>query len=233
VAPSRPTPADDAELVEDPELLAEEREALALDPAEPTPELRAGGAPKGLALLLTLGGLAGGWAAVMLLISGRALERDPNAALACDINPIIGCGSFLLSWQSAALGVPNALLGTIAFSIVTLVGLALLVGVRLPRWVWRGFTLGTVLGAAATVWFQYQALAVIRGLCPYCLVVWVVMPPIFFNVLARAAQAGHLGAPRGLRRFLVTERHVLTIAWYVVIIGLITVAFWSQWKLMW
>jgi len=227
VGSSPPSPADDGDL------LAEEREALALDPAEPTPHQRSGGAGRGLAWLLIIGGLAGLWAAVMLLRSGQKLARDPDAALLCDINPIVGCGNFLLSWQSSALGVPNALLGTIAFSIVVLLGIALLAGARLPRWVWLGFTIGTALGALATVWFQYQALAVIRGLCPYCLVVWVVMPPIFFHVLGRAAQAGHLGLPEGLRRFLVMERHLLTVAWYVVIIALVTAAFWSQWALMW
>src|SRR5699024_2053617 len=156
----------------------------------------------------------------------------PGAALGCDINPLIGCGSFILSWQSAALGVPNALLGTAAFAVVSATGLVLLGGGRLARYYWVGLMAGSVIAAVAITWFQYQPFSELRGLCPYCLVVWAVTIPIVVHVLARGLQAGHLGAPDGLRRFLVQERGVLTAVWFAVVVVLIVVVFWDEWMLV-
>ncbi len=215
------------------ELLDEELAIRALDPAEPSDHERRGGAGRGLSLILLLGGVVGGWASVMLLLAGRTLAADPDAALACDINPVVGCGDFLLTWQSSVLGVPNALLGAVGFAALAVIGLALLLGARLPRWIWVALALGAVGGTIFTVWFQYQSLAVLRGLCPYCLVVWVVIPPVVVNLVARAAQAGHLGVPERLRRFLITERYLLVVGWYVIVVALVVVTFWSQWSVVW
>lgn len=214
------------------ELLAEEAEALALDRARPSDHQLAGGATRSTAWLWTVAGLLGLWAAVMLVLADLRLRSEPEANLGCDINPIIGCGNFVLSWQSAALGVPNALLGTISFTIITASGAVLLLGGRLPRWYWRGLMAGAGLGALATLWFAYQALIVIRGLCPYCLVVWLVMVPLFFSIMSRGLQAGHLPAPEALRRFLIMERGLITAACYAIIVIAVVVAFWRQWLVM-
>lgn len=214
------------------ELLAEERALAELEPARPTEHQLAGGAPRGLGWLLTVGGALGTWAAVMLVLSQQTLLRDPDAALGCDLNPLIGCGKFVLSWQSAALGVPNALLGTIAFSIVTASGLALLGGGRLPRFYWVLLMVGSVLAAVSITWFQYQAFVNLRGLCPYCLVVWAVTIPIVVNVLARGLQGRHVPAPEGLRRFLVQDRALVIVVWYAVVLFLIAFVFWDQWMLI-
>ncbi|MEE6282075.1 vitamin K epoxide reductase family protein [Georgenia sunbinii] len=227
----QPPPANQSAAVED-ELLPEERELAVLDRTRPTEHQLAGGSGRGLAWLLTIGGAIGLWASVMLVLSERALLADPNADLACDINPIVGCGSFILSPQAAALGIPNALLGTIAFAVVLASGLALLGGGRLPRPYWVALMAGSVLAGLSLGWFQYQALVELRGLCPYCVVVWVVTIPIVVNVLARGLQAGHLPAPDGLRRFVAQERALIIVAWYVIVVGLVVVAFWDQWALM-
>ncbi|MEE6272879.1 vitamin K epoxide reductase family protein [Georgenia sp. MJ206] len=215
--------------------LTDEELALALaetDPTRPSEHQLAGGAPRGLAWLLTIGGAIGLWAAVMLVLSERAVRIDPDTALACDLNPLVGCGDFIVSWQAAALGVPNALLGTIAFTLLTVTGVVLLGGARLQRWYWVGLMVGVVLAAGVITWFQFQSMAVLRGLCPYCMVVWAVTIPIVVNVLARGFQAGHVPAPEGLRRFLVRERWLVVAAWYLVLVGLIVGVFWDQWLLL-
>lgn len=216
----------------DDELLAEERALAELDPAHATEHQLAGGAPRGLGWLLTIGGLLGLWASVMLVLSQQTLLRDPDAALACDVNPLIGCGKFILSWQAAALGPPNALLGTIAFSVVTATGVAVLGGGRLPRLYWLLLMAGSVLAAVTITWFQYQAFVELRGLCPYCLVVWAVTIPIVVNVIGRGLQGRHLPAPDGLRRFLVQDRALVITVWYAVVLVLIGVVFWDQWMLI-
>jgi len=221
---------DDA--LSDEELLAEERALAALDTARPTEHQLAGGAPRGLGWLLTIGGVLGAWASVMLILSHQTLLRNPDAALACDINPIIGCGKFVLSWQSAVLGIPNAIIGTMAFTVVTATGLVLLGGGRLPRVYWQLLMAGSVVAAVAITWFQYQAFTELGALCPYCLVVWTVTIPIVVNVIGRGVQAGHVPAPEGLRRFLVQDRALLITVWYAVVLVLIGVVFWDQWMLI-
>ena len=222
----------DHAVLTDEELLAEERELAGLDPARPSEHQLAGGAPRGFGWLLTVGGALGTWAAVMLVLSQQTLLRDPDATLGCDINPLIGCGKFVLSWQAAALGVPNALLGTVAFSVVMVTGLVLLGGGRLPRFYWVLLMVGSVLAAVAITWFQYQAFVNLRGLCPFCLVVWTVTIPLVVNVLARGFQAGHVPAPEGLRRFLVQDRALVIVVWYAVVLFLIGFVFWDQWMLI-
>lgn len=219
---------DDADL--DADLVAEE--LARLERLDPTEHQRAGGASRGLAWLLTLGGALGLWSALALVLSERKLRMDPDAVLACDINPLVGCGSFITSWQASVLGIPNALIGVIAYSIVLTTGVVLLGGSRLPRLYWRGLMGGVILGAIAITWLQYQAFFSLRGLCPYCLVVWAVTIPLVVHVLAAGAQAGHVPVGRRLRTLLVRERHVLVAGWVILVVVAIAVVFWDQWMLL-
>ncbi|MDD9205501.1 vitamin K epoxide reductase family protein [Georgenia sp. 10Sc9-8] len=206
-----------------------EEELATLDPSRPTAHQRAGGAPRELGWVLAVGGLLGLWASMMLVLSQLRLLRDPDAALGCDLNPLIGCGSFLQSWQSSVLGPPNALIGTVAFAATMTVGVVLLSGVRPARWFWRALLAGSTGAILSVLWFQYQAFTTIRGLCPYCLVVWAVTIPVFVHVLARAAQGGHVPASERLRRALVQDRWVVVAVWYALVVLLAVVVFWEQW----
>ncbi|GAA4432512.1 hypothetical protein GCM10023169_38310 [Georgenia halophila] len=223
---------DHADDPTDDELEAIDAELARLDKARPSEHQRAGGAPRELAWLLVIGGLLGLWAAVELVLSEIKVAGDPNAVLACDVNPIIGCGSFITTWQAHALGVPNAVIGTVAFSAVLTIGVLFLAGVRPARWFWVALTVGAAGAIGCVFWFQYQAFVDIRMLCPYCLVVWLVTIPIFVNVLARAVQAGHVRVGERLRRFLVLERWLIVALWYLIVVVLAVVVFWSQWMIV-
>ncbi|WP_127127123.1 vitamin K epoxide reductase family protein [Georgenia sp. SYP-B2076] len=229
--------------VDDLDVSDEELEAqvAALDPARPTEHQLAGGAPRGLAWLLTIGGALGAWAAVMLVLSEIEVARDPDAALACDFNPLIGCGTFITTWQAHLFGIPNAVVGTVAFAALTAVGVMLLARARPARWFWVTLTAAATLAILWVFWFQYQALFSIRGLCPYCLVVWTVMIPIFVNVWARSLQAGHVRVPDRLRRTLVQDRlrrtlvqdrWIIVAAWYAAVVLAVAWVFWDQWLLL-
>lgn len=216
----------------DPEEDEVEAELVALDRSRPTAHQRAGGAPRELGWMLTVGGLLGLWASMMLVLSQLRLLRDPDAALGCDLNPLIGCGSFLQSWQSSVLGPPNALIGTVAFAATMTVGVVLLSGARPARWFWRALLAGSTGAILSVLWFQYQAFTTIRGLCPYCLVVWAVTIPIFVHVLARAVQGGHVPAGERLRRALVQDRWVIVAVWYALVVLLSVTVFWEQWMVI-
>jgi uncharacterized membrane protein len=227
--PSRRAGRDELDQLSDDEL---ERELAVLDRARPSEHQRMGGAPRELAWVLTVGGVLGLWAAVMLVLSEIEVARDPNASLACDFNPLVGCGTFITTWQAHVLGPPNAVVGTAAFGAVSAVGLVLLARGRVARWFWRTLTVGVTLAMVWVLWFQYQALFVIRGLCPYCLVVWTVMIPVFVHVWVRSVQAGHVPAGEGLRRALVLDRWIIVAGWYAVVVLAVAVVFWDRWLML-
>lgn len=203
-----------------------------VDRAAPSEHQLAGGAPRGLGILLVVAGIAGLWASIELVLSEIVIARDPSASLACDINPIIGCGSFITTWQAHALGIPNAVIGVGAFGGLLAVGLMFLSGARAGRWFWRVLVAGVAFAALAQGFFLYTALFVIHGLCPYCLVVWVVNIPVIVHVLARAAQGGHIRLGNTLTRTLVLDRWIIVGVLYAAIAIAALVVFWDQWMLM-
>ncbi len=193
-------------------------------------EQAAGGAPRGLSVLMLLCGAVGMWASLSLVLAEREQLADPGASLSCDINPLVGCSAFLRSQANALFfGVPNALFGLMFFSGVVALALALLTGSRLNPWVWRLLCVGMAGAAAWLVWFQYQAFAVERALCPYCLVTWFVTIPLVVHVLARSVQAGHIPGPDALRRILVKGRWAFVVSAYTAIALIAAVCFWEQW----
>jgi uncharacterized membrane protein len=51
----------------------------------------------------------------------------------------------------------------------------LLAGASFKRWFWRGLEIGTIFGLGFVHWLIFQALYRINALCPYCMVVWVLL----------------------------------------------------------
>ncbi len=205
-------------------------ESAAVDRSAGTEHERAGGASRGYALLLVIGGVLGTIAAATLNIEYIHKLTDPDGALLCDVNPFITCGEFLGSPQSQAFGFPNVVIGMIAYPVVVTTGVLLLAGVRLPRWYWRGLLLGTLFGIGFVTWLQYQALFSIHAICPWCALVWTVMIPIFVHTLARSTQNGALPAGPGLRSFLVQYRWLLTALWWLVVLAVAFIALADQWS---
>lgn len=194
-------------------------------PADPAPSTR------GLGVLLLGGALIGLAAAFTLLVEKIRLIEDPSYEPSCSINPVLSCGSVMQTSQAEVFGFPNPIMGVIGFSVVATVGAALLAGAALPRWFWLGLQAGVVFGIALVHWLIFQSLYRIGALCPYCMVVWTVTIPIFWFTTIHNGRAGHLGS--GARRLAGRVGGfggtVLT-AWYLIIVALITVEFWTYWQ---
>jgi len=157
------------------------------------------------------------WVASATLVLERLeLYRNPNAALSCDVNPWISCGSVMQKSQAAIFGFPNPFIGIVAFAVVITTAMALLSGAKLGRWYWIGVQTGITLGMALVCWFWFQALYVIAILCPYCMVVWSMMIPLFVWTTVRNLNHGVIPAPPALTKF-VSE-------WAWVIVGLLYLA---------
>lgn len=214
------------------EPLFEELELERLDTFRPSPHQRAGGAPQRFSWLLVAAGLVGMWASIELVRAEMAWLTDPGAALDCDINPVIGCSTFLDTWQGHLLGVPNALLGIGAFGALVAVGLMFAAGAQVARWMWQTLAAIVIGGLLVVVWLVFQSVVVLGSLCPYCVVTWVVAILVAVHVLARAAQAGHLPVGDRVARALFADRWLLVAGSYAVLLVLATVAFWEKWLLV-
>ncbi len=207
----------------DAELLAEVDAELA---AERSARSRAGERLVGAVLLI--GALIGWIAALELQVGKEFLLANPGASLACDVNPFISCGSVMMTWQSAALGIPNMAIGLGGFAIMGVIGALMLSRTALPAW-FRWARLGGMTFAFGYVHFlAISAVFLIGALCPWCMVVWTVTAPMFFATLAHSIERGDLPLPRPLGNLL---RHwvVLSLAWYLLVIVVILAAFWRQW----
>jgi len=68
---------------------------------------------------------------------------------------------------------------------------------HLPRWWWLSLQAGVLFGVAFVHWLFFQSLYRIGALCPYCMVVWVVMIVLFSYTTLYNVQVGRLPAPTG------------------------------------
>jgi uncharacterized membrane protein len=185
-----------------------------------------------LAIGLLVGGLIGFVASAVLLIERIRLAEDSGYVPTCSINPVLSCGNVMESAQAALLGFPNPIIGVAAFPVVITTAVALLAGARLARWYWLGLQAGVTVAFAFICWLVFQSLYRIGALCPYCMVVWTVVIPLFWYVTARNAAAGVLGNdPDGrLAEGLRDWRAPLAFGTYVVVVLLILERFWSYWS---
>jgi uncharacterized membrane protein len=200
-----------------------------IDLDAPSDHQRSGGASRGLSLMLVIGGLIGFLASFALMLERLELLKDPDNVPTCDFgHAVISCASVMETSQAQAFGFPNPLLGIATFAAVVAIGMAVLPGARVPRWFWLGLQAGAVFGIGFVTWLQYQSLYTIGSLCPYCMVVWVVMIPIFVYVTAHNVQAGHLPASTSVRNVLVRNKALIVLLWYVAISAAILIQFWED-----
>jgi hypothetical protein len=103
--------------------------------------------------------------------------------------------------------------------------MALLAGARFARWYWLGLQAGITLGFIFVVWLWSQALYSIRILCPFCMVVWAAMIPLFVWVTIRNISAGVIPVPANAARILGDSGWIITALLYVAVIATIFFAF--------
>lgn len=178
-----------------------------------------------LGWLMVITGVIGWLASGTLVLEKLEVLKDPNHTTVCDVNPWISCGQVMQTWQSSLFGFPNMFIGIVAFAITITVGMSLLAGAQFARWYWLGLQAGVTLGFAFVVWLWSQALYVIHILCPFCMVVWAAMIPLFVWVTIRNISAGVIPAPANAARILGDSGWIITALLYVAVIATIFFAF--------
>ena len=184
--------------------------------------------PRSLALILTIGGILGFVAAFMLTVERIEMLLDSSYMPTCSIDSVLQCGTVMNSDQAAVFGFPNPIIGVATFPLVIATGVLALTRVKLPSWYWLWFLVGTVYGLLFIAWLIPQSLYEIRALCPYCMVVWACVIPIFWRTLAYTLSAGHFGArvaDNGFVRILGRWWWVFTLVTYAIVATLVLTAF--------
>jgi uncharacterized membrane protein len=179
------------------------------------------------AVWVLIAGVLGLAAAVTLTIEKLHILENPDYVPSCSINPVLSCGSVMITPQAEAFGFPNPLIGIVSFTIVLVTGVLAIGKVTLPRWYWAGLATGTLLGTAFVHWLIFQSLYRIGALCPYCMVVWAVTIPLLVVVSSIALQ--RVG-DNGVARVLYQWRWSLVTLWFTALVLLILVRFWNYWS---
>jgi uncharacterized membrane protein len=174
-----------------------------------------------------IGGVLGLAASLALTVEKVNVLMDASYVPSCSLNPILSCGSVIVTPQAAAFGFPNPLIGIVSFTVVVVTGVLSVARVGLPRWYWAGLAIGTLLGAVFVHWLIYSSLYTIGALCPYCMVVWAVIIPL---LVVTASIALRPLADNPVVRVLYRWRWSLVTLWFTAVILLITMRFWYYWS---
>ena len=178
--------------------------------------------------ILLFSGIIGLFAAFTLMQDKVAILSDPNYVPSCNINPVLSCGSVIVTDQASIFGFANPIIGLMTYSVVIALAVLLISRVVLPNWVWLGLNLGALGGLAFVVWLIFQSLYVIEALCPWCMVAWVGTILIFWVTTAENAQAGRF-TRSGTPGVISSLRWILIGSTFLVILALIFINWMDFW----
>jgi uncharacterized membrane protein len=181
--------------------------------------------------MLISGGIVGWIGALALTIERLNVAANPEAVLSCDISPFISCKSVMLTEQASLLGFPNSLIGLAVFVVPILIGFAILAGAKFARWFWLLFTLGMVGGFLFVAWLFSQSLFVIGALCPYCMVAWAGMIPMFWKQLLFSTREGIVPVPLKTVGFFVAAYDWHWLFSFATFGAMSTATVWRFWDL--
>ncbi len=189
-------------------------------------------ASRGFALLLIAAGMMGWLASFLLTLDRFRVASSPDEKLACDVATFISCKSVMLSEQAALFGFPNPLIGIATFMAPIVVGFAILAGARFANWFWQLFFVGHALALVFVLWLFNAAVFEIGSLCPYCMVAWAAVIPLFWQLLTHGAREGYLPVPARSINFFFKAYDwawLVSLVFALVLATIIAIEFWNLW----
>lgn len=165
----------------------------------------------------------------MITVEKFDLIQNPSYRPACDLNPVISCGSVMQSKQAYAFGFMNTYIGIIGFPVLVTVGVAALAGAKFKRWFWLCMQIGLGLGIIFAYWLLYESIYSINALCPYCLSVDVVLTTAFWYTLLYNLRTGTIKLPGKLKtaNAFAQRNHLgVLLLWFIIVIFFILKHFW-------
>lgn len=195
---------------------------IALRLVEPTSTLTA------MPLFLTVAAVVGFFAAFRLVADKVTTFTHPSEQLSCNASVLVQCGANLKSWQGSLFGFPNPILGIGGWMAVLAMAIIMLAGVKISRWIWITFNIGLTGALAFVIWLIIQSMYVLRTLCPWCMVTWAVVIPVFWLVTLHNARSGQFG---GSPRFQGAAAVIYRYVWAIIALCYIVVVFIAQARL--
>lgn len=186
--------------------------------------------PAASAWWVLIAGVIGLAASATLTVEKIDLLLNPAYVPSCNFNPILSCGSVMVTPQASVLGFPNPLLGLVAFTVVVITGLLAVTKVPLPQWYWIGLTIGLLAGAAFVHWLIYESLYTIGALCPYCMVVWAATVTLLVVAASIAWRPALQRRGHGVAWVLYQWRWSIVALWFTAVFLLIMARFWDYWS---
>lgn len=186
--------------------------------------------PTLLASLSILFGITGFFASFELLTEYIKTLVEPDYLPNCNISVLVTCGPNMDSWQGSVLGFSNTIIGIAAFTIPIIIGFALFAGATFSAWFWRLYLVGLLTGYGFIHWLAYQSIFSLNTLCPWCMVVWLAMIPLWWTTVTSVASKGYIGSSSALKR---VATNVGQWGWVIILINYILIAAIAQFKMNW
>lgn len=133
-----------------------------------------------MAVFFIIASAIGLLAAFVLLIEKLHILEFPGSTASCDFGLVVQCGKNLASWQGSLFGFPNPTIGLIAWPVVMATGVAILAGAHFAKWYWRSFNIVALAALGFVIWLIWQSIFILGTLCPWCMVTWSVVIPLFW-----------------------------------------------------
>lgn len=113
-------------------------------------------------------------AAMMLSLEAYWRALEPEKTFMCDVNEKLSCSAVADSWQAQLIHlpegpVPNAVLGIMAFTVITVLGVVYACRFKAPTWFNWCFRIGVFACLVFSTWLLQQSMFVIKAMCPWCL----------------------------------------------------------------
>ena len=184
-------------------------------------------------IVLLLCALLGFAASFVLTVDKIELLKNPQAAISCNINPIISCTSAMSSAPSEILGIPNSLFGLIAYTALIAVAVLLLLGNKLNGATWK---LILSVGALGTLFIHYliiQSIFFLHIICPWCFGLWISTPIMLLCLVSLFSRTDHAvqltGRAQTMLRRVVKFMAPAVVLWYSVLAAAVLLVFWDFW----
>ena len=121
-------------------------------------------------------------ASFVLSVEAVELAKDSSAALSCNFNAVLNCGTVGLHPSAHMFGFPNSFLGLMAEPVVITVAIAGLSRIKFPRAFMFAAQIGYTLGFLFALILFYISYNVIGALCPWCLLVTATTTFVWFAI---------------------------------------------------
>ena len=179
--------------------------------------------------ILIVTGVVGLLMSAVLIYDETQISHNHNYKPSCNLNPVVSCGSVIVSKQAQAFHFSNPYIGLVGFAVIVTTGVTILAGAKLKRWYWLGLQGGAIFGVAFCHWLFYQSVYKINDLCPFCAVTWIAVITLFWYTTYYNFWSGNLTLPEKLKpagKFAARHHIDILVLWFLIIAALILNHFW-------